>query len=311
MDPDNIIKAMIFDISRFALHDGPGIRTTVFFKGCPLRCIWCQNPESMNGRPEIIYYEDRCIRCGRCAQVCPVTIKDGPISKTECLGCGRCSDACMTGARKLAGRLFSPDDLLREVVKDTAFYKRSGGGITLSGGEPMMQADFIQIFAGLCKTAGLHVAVDTCGYAPWSSFEKILPAVDLFLYDLKVMNPRLHKEYTGVGNGLVLDNAAKLAQMCKDIIIRVPLIPGYTDTVDNMVQIARFIREKMLGRIRRLELLPFNTLAGAKYGMSSVYVDGGYGKFILEGVQMQDREQLTRLKNVFIDSNIPVYCETM
>jgi pyruvate formate lyase activating enzyme len=309
MAADASKKALIFDIRRYTVHDGPGIRTTVFFKGCPLKCLWCQNPESIDIKPEIIFYEQKCIQCGRCQMTCPIPGRGFQIFKASCLRCGRCSDVCMTGARKLAGHCFSPDELYSTIIKDALFYKNSGGGVTLSGGEPLLQADFICDFAALCKRENIHIAIDTCGYAPWGNYKKILPYVDLFLYDVKVTDPSLHMQYTGKDNHLILDNLIRLANAKKDIIVRVPLIPSYTDTIGNICGIAKFIVENLNGRIQKVELLPYNILAGSKYSQSSIYTDGGYGDYQLEGVPPQEKQYLEQLVEVFQNAGIPVSLE--
>jgi pyruvate formate lyase activating enzyme len=299
MVADHAIKALIFDIRRFSVHDGPGIRTTVFFKGCPLRCIWCQNPESMERRSEIIFFEHKCINCGRCIDACPIIRDEIKISKEACLRCGLCADACMSGARIKAGDLRSSLDLFDEIRKDIAFYKNSGGGITLSGGEPMMQADFIREFADLCKNENMNIAIDTCGYAAWESFEKILPFTDLFLYDLKIMDSQLHKQYTGADNELILNNLIRLAESNKDIIIRVPLIPFYTDNMNNIENIALFLYNHLRNKILRVDLLQYNVLAESKYGRRSIYTDRDVGKYMLEGVQSQNSNYLDDIKEIF------------
>lgn len=309
MDFDSVEKALIFDIRRFTVHDGPGIRTTVFFKGCPLHCIWCQNPESIDKRAEIIFFEHKCIRCGRCYDACPICREGGIVTRETCLRCGRCAEACMTGARKKAGDPYTPEQLYEEVRKDMEFYKNSGGGVTLSGGEPLIHADFIKAFCRLCVKDGISVAIDTCGSVPWGSFEKVLPYTELFLYDIKAIDPELLKKCTGSGNRLILDNIIRLADMKKNIIVRVPLIPLYTDTVDNIEKIALFIKENLDKKIIKVDLLPYNVLAETKYSRSSIYADGGFGEYKLKGVQTQDGSYLEELKEIFVRNKIPVFLE--
>ena len=258
---------LIFDIQRFSTHDGPGIRTTVFFKGCPLRCLWCHNPESQSIHPEIMFAPDKCIGCGRCFKACPEgAIRPdvpGRIMREKCTGCGRCAEACVSGALSLAGRFYTIDEVVREVEKDSVFYKTSGGGVTVSGGEPLVQYEFVTGLLKACKDRGFHTAVDTCGYVPWKNIEAVLPYTDLFLYDIKQMDPDLHRKITGVGNELILENLVKISRTDIPVLVRVPVIPECTDQQANIEAIAEFLSK--LEHKPAVEPLKYHRLGGIKY----------------------------------------------
>ncbi len=211
----------IFDIQRFSIHDGPGIRTTVFLKGCNLRCLWCHNPESQSMKNELMFYSSKCEGCGRCRQVC-----EHPGS---CISCGKCVEVCHTGARVLAGRTADADEVINLVLRDREFYKTSGGGVTLSGGEPLLQIDFAEKILKTCKENGINTAVETAGNVPFDSLERILPFVDLFLFDIKGIDEENHKKNTGVSNKQILSNASALKERGANILFRMPVIPGCND----------------------------------------------------------------------------------
>lgn len=258
---------MIFNIQRYSIHDGPGIRTTVFFKGCPLKCFWCQNPESQNRKPEIFLSRNKCTACGNCVPVCPVganSILNNTlqIDRKKCAGCGQCVAACPTEARALIGKLVTADDVMKEVMRDARYYKNSGGGVTLSGGEVTAQDEFALLLLKSSKEAGLHTVLDTCGYTPWVVFEKLLKYTDLVLYDIKCMDSHKHQEGTGKTNDLILENAEKIARQTP-MRIRVPIIHGWNDTAEEIKAIAGFVKNK-LGNIC-IDLLPYNRMGEAKY----------------------------------------------
>ena len=221
------MKAFIFDIQRASTVDGPGFRTAVFFKGCNLRCAWCHNPESQLSRPELLFYRDRCTHCGRCAQVCPHRL-------LSCTACGACAAVCPNEARVLCGKEYTPEEVLRVILKDKLFYDTSGG---------MLQPDFLASLLRLCRENRVHTAVDTAGCVPFRSFEKILPCTDLFLYDIKLMDPEKHREYTGAGNEIILANLARLLRAGQRVWIRVPIIPGVNDTIEEMRRIRAFLTD--------------------------------------------------------------------
>jgi pyruvate formate lyase activating enzyme len=259
---------LITDIKKFAIHDGPGIRTTVFFKGCPLRCQWCHNPETQGDTPVVAYYVANCIACGRCIEACPEqALSRGEdaiiIDRRACTDCGVCTEVCPAEAMVMHGRGVTVAEVIAEVEKDRPFYENSGGGITLSGGEPLYQPQFAAAVLQAAKQAGLHTCLDTCGYAPWSAFEAVLPHTDLILYDIKTMNDKLHRAYTGRCNAMVLRNIEALAEEDVAIEVRTPVVPGVNATVQDIVAIADFL--KGLPRLFDLELLPYHELGGSKF----------------------------------------------
>lgn len=245
--PEDEMQGLIFNIQRFSIHDGPGIRTTVFLKGCNLKCTWCHNPESQSPKKEILFYAEKCARCGRCESI--------PVEDADFI--------CFNGARELCGKEMTAEEVLSVVTKDRAFYENSGGGVTFSGGECMLQLDFLAEMLKLCKEKGLHTAVDTAGHVPWESFQRILPYTDLFLYDIKSMDSAIHKKYTGVENGLILENLTRLLRAKATVCVRVPVIPSVNDTVEEMKRINAFFEEN--GYPADLELLPYHNMGENKY----------------------------------------------
>jgi pyruvate formate lyase activating enzyme len=260
------LQGTIFDIQRFSVHDGPGIRTLVFLKGCPLRCKWCSNPESQSTSFEIMFYKEKCIGCKECLKVCPCGESleyEWPVDRIKCEQCGRCVDVCYTEARRLVGRLVSLDEVLKVVLRDRVFYKQSGGGVTVGGGEPLSQASFLAELLKKCKKAEINTAVETCGYAPWSQFEKFLRFTDVLLFDIKHMDTQVHREYTGVGNELILDNAIKASNIIDQMIIRFPLIPDINSSKENIHRLAQYI-ETGLHKVNKVDILPYHTMGASK-----------------------------------------------
>ncbi len=259
-------SGLIVDVKRFAVHDGPGIRTTVFLKGCPLRCRWCHNPESISGTPELGFLEARCSGCGDCARICSCHSVVGgghTIDRSGCTGCGGCVRECLRGALELHGRRISVEECAGIVLEDRDFYLRSGGGVTVSGGEPLLQAEFCRELLTKLKAGGVHTAIDTSGDVPWAAFEAVLPAADLFLYDFKHADPEAHRRLTGRDNQRILENLKRLDGSGKAIEVRMVMIPGL-----NMASADLEAAGKFLGRLKHLSgvrLLPYHALARAKY----------------------------------------------
>ena len=260
-------KPLIFDVKRHALHDGPGIRTTIFFKGCPLRCTWCHNSESMDPGLEIGFYPYDCIQCGDCVQVCPTGAAQidlpGRIDRSICKRCGTCAEACPGRGLRKIGRFYEIDELLDIILRDKVYYQTSDGGVTLSGGEPTLHVEYASQLLQKLKSSGIHTAIETSGFFEWSQFNaKILGWLDLVLFDVKLADPELHLKYTGKRNNLILENLARLVQKRPDDVIpRVPLIPGITARPSNLQEISSMLRE--MG-VRRCWLLPYNPLGFSK-----------------------------------------------
>ncbi len=258
----------IFDVQRFALHDGPGIRTTVFLKGCPLNCVWCHNPESKKALPQLGFLAKKCIGCGLCAEVCPQgvhktdAVKGHTIDYSRCAKCGRCVSACPNKALKIFGRKAAVDEIIQDVLKDRDFYRRSGGGLTVSGGEAMMQFEPLLKLVKQAKENNIHVCLDTCGYAPSDNYKKIAAYVDVFLFDYKLTDSAAHKKYTGVDNGLILRNLKCLCDIGAKIYLRCPIIPGINDTNEHYQAIAKISRQYK--NIEQVNLMAYHDMAKGK-----------------------------------------------
>lgn len=260
--------AMIFDIKRYAIHDGLGIRTTVFFKGCPLACLWCSNPESQAYQPELTYIPAQCLGCGLCEQLCPHqaisrTDQGMVVDHSKCNLCGICAENCPGDALQVIGRSVTVDDLFRQVVADRPFWDRSGGGVTLSGGEPLVQFDFVLSFLKLCKERYISTAIETCLNTNWETISTILPFVDHLICDLKIMDSDQHKINTGISNHRIKKNLESLLKSNADVLVRMPLIPGINDNKANLEDMGAFIESCRKGA--KVELLPYHRLGEAKY----------------------------------------------
>ena len=272
-------EAMIFDIAHGSFVDGPGIRTTVFFKGCNLNCAWCHNPEGRSFQPQMMVYRDKCTDCGKCRTVC---------REESCVLCGRCAMYCPADARKVCGARYTAEEVLTQILQDKVFYETSGGGVTFSGGECMLQLDFLTEILKACKENGIHTAVDTAGHVPFQSFEAILPYTDLFLYDIKLFDSQKHMQYVGVENDRILDNLQQLFVAGANILIRIPVIGGVNDSLEEMQTIKEFLDR--CGRPAKVELLPYHPM--------------GQSKSAAIGMPMQtfrtpDAETMTRLEDIF------------
>lgn len=263
-----MLTGNIFDIKQYALHDGPGIRTTVFLKGCPLCCQWCHNPEGIGTNPQILYRKRRCIGCGECIAACPedalsLTPEGIITDATLCKSGGTCAEICPGSARELVGKTVSPEAIIDIVKRDIPFYNQSGGGVTFSGGEPLMQPDFLFECLKLCGREGIHCAVDTAGYAELEIVKQVAMETDLFLYDLKFMDPEKHRRFTGVSNPLILANLKYLARSGARVTIRFPLIPGINDNDENIDLMGMFLR--ILPEIETVHILPYHGYQENKY----------------------------------------------
>lgn len=262
------MHGIVFNIQHFSVHDGPGIRTTVFLKGCPLRCAWCHNAEGLEPGRELFFAAERCTGCGNCVKACPrgaVRMENAKAvtDRARCTACGACVKMCLGDARSVCGEELSVEQVMCELRKDLVFYRQSGGGVTLSGGEPLMQPEFAAALLKACRAEGIHTVLDTCGQAPWDSFAAVLPDVKLFLFDLKAWTEAAHRRGTGVGNRLILKNLERLCAAGAQVRVRVPLVPGLTDAPEELSGIAGFLAELP---VEQVNLLPFHQSGRAKYG---------------------------------------------
>jgi len=271
MERDSVddIRGTVFDIQRYSIHDGEGIRTTVFLKGCPLRCKWCANPESWSDSPQLLYSGVRCIKCGTCSSYKGITMRDGNpvIQWDQCDDIVNLAEACPSGAMRVKGERMSVAEVMREVEKDIPFYKKSNGGVTISGGEPLLQADFVEQLLKACKEKGLHTLIETSGYVAWEAFERVLPFTDQFFYDVKLADNALHRKYTGVLNDRIMDNLARLAALGAAVCVRAPVIPTINDNVKELDNIAHILKEC---KISNFELLPFHQYGKGKYSSCGI-----------------------------------------
>jgi pyruvate formate lyase activating enzyme len=262
------MEGIVFDIQRFSIHDGPGIRTIVFLKGCPLSCRWCSNPESQSLKPVIMYQKMNCIHCGRCIAACKkgaISINNkGFINRDICTACGECVNVCPASALTIKGRKMTVEQVVKELKKDAIYYRKSGGGITLSGGEPLVQSDFSQEIFKACKAQGWHTAIETTGYATPETIEKVFPYIDLALMDIKNINSDIHKEYTGISNEIILENVKQVSKITK-MVVRVPVIPNFNSSEQSILETCKFV--KTLNNVDTVHLLPYHTYGENKYDL--------------------------------------------
>ncbi len=291
----------IINIQKYSVHDGPGIRTTIFFKGCPLKCWWCHNPETQNKNHEIMFFEERCTACGVCVKRCPqnaIEINGNypVVDENKCLLCGKCTDFCPNNAREYVGRDVTVQELMKEIIKDEVFYDESGGGVTFSGGEPLIYADFLNEVLKKCKDRGIHTTVDTSGCVPWESLEKVADKVDLFLYDIKLMNNAKHIKYIGVENVDILENLKKLSDKGCRIFIRMPIIAGVNDDNEHIDEAIKFLSHINTDQVN---LLPYHKMGMDKYRRLKMI-------YKLSGMEKPSDERMEEIADKFKKSGIKI-----
>nr|WP_238903513.1 glycyl-radical enzyme activating protein [Clostridium sp. YIM B02506] len=261
-------EGTVFDIQRFSIHDGPGIRTIVFLKGCPLSCLWCSNPESQKLKPVLMYQSMNCIHCGRCISACKIGAINANnknfIDRDICTACGECVNVCPTSALTLKGKKMTVEQVIKELKKDAIVYRRSGGGITLSGGEPLVQSEFARELLKACKAQGWHTAIETTAYANTETIEEVFPYIDLALMDIKSVDSEMHKKYTGVPNEKILENAKLVSKITK-MVVRVPLVPDFNSSEKDILELCDYV--KTLNDINTVHLLPYHTYGENKYDL--------------------------------------------
>ena len=300
-------KGILFNIQKFSIHDGPGIRTVIFFKGCPLSCIWCSNPESQKSLPELGYNKTLCMNYGKCFEVCKtgaLVLKDKSryFYKKKCNLCGECVKSCPTNALTIFGKEYSVKEVMDEVKKDIKFYERSNGGVTLSGGEPFMQPGFSLAILMECKKLKIHAAIETCGYTKWKNIEKLSKYIDLFFYDVKIIDEKNHRLLTSKSNKLILENLEKLSSLNKPIIIRIPIIPDCTDSERNILEIAKFL--KNIKNIKFVEMMLYHNFGLNKYRMLNK-------RYKLKKTKRPSNKRLESLIKIFkTENNNPVKVST-
>ena len=293
----------VFNTQKFSIHDGTGIRTLIFMKGCPLRCIWCSNPESQRTGPEVMFVRSKCTGCGKCAALCREAAVDDvtfDIDRSRCVKCGLCTSKCYAGAKKMTGRQVTVREMMELIEKDRIFYTNSSGGVTVGGGEPAMQHGFVEELLKACRESHIHTAIETCGYGRWQDICGMFDNADQIFFDLKAMDPELHRRLTGVSNELILHNAEQVAVRGKDVIFRIPLIPGCNDSLTNIEETGAFVGGLSgNGRNVSIEILPYHDLGRDKYR----WLDMDYG---LEDTGKPDATQVEELKTILKDHGCSV-----
>ncbi|MEI3502747.1 MAG: glycyl-radical enzyme activating protein [Anaerovoracaceae bacterium] len=293
----------VFNTQKFSIHDGTGIRTLIFMKGCPLRCIWCSNPESQRTGPEVMFVRSKCTGCGKCAALCREAAVDDvtfDIDRSRCVKCGLCTSKCYAGAKKMTGRQVTVREMMELIEKDRIFYTNSGGGVTVGGGEPAMQHGFVEELLKACRESHIHTAIETCGYGRWQDICGMFDNADQIFFDLKAIDPELHRRLTGVSNELILHNAEQAAVRGKDVIFRIPLIPGCNDSLTNIEETGIFVGGLSgNGRNVSIEILPYHDLGRDKYR----WLDMDYG---LEDTGKPDATQVEELKTILKDHGCSV-----
>ena len=296
------MQGIVTNIQRFSVHDGPGIRTTVFLKGCNLRCFWCHNPETLDPRPQLQLFLDRCIGCGECFRRCPNgahILVDGQrqFHREVCVGCGKCAETCYAQALVLVGQSMGVEQVVEEVLRDRPFYQTSGGGVTLSGGEPLLQPEFARGILERCRQEGVQTAIETAANLPWERMASVLAVTDLIMMDIKLMDSDRHRACTGVPNERILANAAHLGQQPQPLIVRTPLVPGVNDSPEDVAAIAEFVSG--LPNLLYYELLPFHPMGTGKYEALGM-------EYRAKGVKRPPRERMDALAEVARGHGIPV-----
>jgi pyruvate formate lyase activating enzyme len=295
------INGLIFDIKRFAVHDGPGIRTTIFFKGCPLSCWWCHNPEGILKKQEIIYYDYKCINCGKCIDICSQNaIKKNNTTPARnhvlCKSCGKCVKICPTASQQLVGKQYSTEEIINEIKKDLIYFESSSGGVTFSGGEPLMQPIFLRDVLKQCKNKGIHTALDTSGYASKYILNSIINYVDLFLYDMKIINNNQHEKYTGMSNEIILKNLKTLESNKKNVILRFTVVKGITDTRENINNVLNLVSS--LKKIYKIDLLTFHNVKEKYFRLGKEYK--------LNNIQSPTNDEINNIKDQFVQRGFNV-----
>jgi pyruvate formate lyase activating enzyme len=295
-------EGVISEIERYAIKDGPGIRTVVFLKGCPLKCRWCANPETQKSIYQLMYWPNRCIACKQCILECPNNALSWgnpgiQICRADCASCGACTQICNSQALTMAGQHKTADEIMQIILKDLPYYQTSGGGVTFSGGEAASQGEFLCKLAKECKKHRISTCIETCGYAKWEIFCELLPYIDYFFYDLKIIDEKDHMTYTGVSNKLILDNFSRLIQAKADVTVRIPVIPGINNTQKNVEQTIRFLLEQAPGC--PVSLLPYHRLGASKYDKLDM-------EYTLAELAPPSEKEMFQLKEQFVSFGFPV-----